>query len=149
MDVRIVVSHGDRRAELESLQDWLGDSGEMRGRVEAREQPAPRGALGPVLDSLLIALAPGSVATALATALVSWIRHRNGGVRIEIELPDGRRVKLEADRVRELTEAQLRGQVTSLVAALTALDEGVAAGTEQVAGATHTGAGAGGAGADD
>ncbi|MET8357239.1 hypothetical protein [Micromonospora sp. NPDC005171] len=119
MDVRIVVSGEDHLAALESLQEWLVDNGELRGRVTGHESPPPPGALGPVLDSLLLALAPGSVATALATTLISWIRHRSGAVRIEIELPDGRRVKLEADRVRELTDAQVRAHVVDLVAVLT------------------------------
>jgi hypothetical protein len=113
-----MVSAEDHLAALESLQEWLVDNGELRGRVTGHESPPP-GALGPVLDSLLLALAPGSVATALATALISWIRHRGGAVRVEIDLPDGRRVKLEADRVRELTDAQLRAHVVDLVAVLT------------------------------
>ncbi|MGC4770505.1 effector-associated constant component EACC1 [Micromonospora sp. DT44] len=113
------MSGEDHLAALESLQEWLVDDGELRGRVTGLESPPPPGALGPVLDSLLLALAPGSVATALATALISWIRHRGGAVRVEVELPDGRRVKLEADRVRELTDAQVRAHLVDLVAALT------------------------------
>ncbi|MGC4870228.1 effector-associated constant component EACC1 [Micromonospora sp. DT53] len=132
MDVRIMVSAEDQLAALESLQEWLVDDGELRGRVTGHESPPPPGALGPVLDSLLLALAPGSVATALATALISWIRHRGGAVRIEIDLPDGRRVKLEADRVRELTDAQVRAHVVDLVAVLTS-DASAPVGTDVVA----------------
>ncbi len=118
MDVRIAVAGGDELTELESLQEWLADSAELRGRVTACELPPPRGALGPVLDAILVALAPGSVATAVATALVSWLRHRAGAVRVEIELPDGRRLTLAADRVRELSDAQLRGQLADLLTTL-------------------------------
>ncbi len=120
VDVRIVTGGGDRLTELESLEEWLADTPELRGRVTPVESPPPPGALGPVLDALLVALAPGSVATALATALVSWIRHRTGAVRVEVELPDGTRVRLEADRVRVLTEQQLRAELDRLLAALPA-----------------------------
>ena len=131
MDVRIAVSGGNELTELESLQEWLADSAELRGRVMACELPPPPGALGPVLDAILVALAPGSVATAGATAVVSWLRHRAGGVRVEIELPDGRRLTLAADRVRELTDAQLRGQLADLLTALApAADAGAASAVE-------------------
>lgn len=118
VDVRIVTTGGDRLTELESLQEWLADSPELRGRVTPVESPPPPGMLGPVLEALLVALAPGSVATALATALVTWIRHRTGAVRVEVERPDGTRVRLEADRVRVLTEPQLRAELDRLLAAL-------------------------------
>ncbi|WBB81857.1 hypothetical protein O7606_11130 [Micromonospora sp. WMMD882] len=118
MDVRVTVDADDRQVESESLHQWLVESAELRGRVVPVESPPPPGALGPTLDAILVAVAPGSVATALATILVTWIRHRGGAVRIEIELPDGRRARLEADKVRTLTDAQLRGELGAVVAAL-------------------------------
>ncbi|MDG4792467.1 hypothetical protein [Micromonospora sp. WMMD1082] len=120
MDVRILVDSEHGAVHLAELHHWLADVPELRGRLTPLEAPPPPGVLGPTLEALLLAIAPGSVATAFATALVSWLRHRSGAVRVELELPDGSRVKLEADRVREMTDAELRGQLAAVLAGLSA-----------------------------
>lgn len=118
MDVRVSAEAADPAGELESLRDWLADMGEFRGRVAAVESPPPPGALGPVLDAVLISLGPGGAAAAFATAVVSWLRQRRGAVKIEIELPDGASVKVEATVVRELGVTELRPLLESVATTL-------------------------------
>lgn len=118
MEVRIAVESDERLAELESLRDWLAGIGELRGRVTEMVVPPPDGALGPLLDALMVTLGPGGAATALGAALIAWLRHRTGSVRIRLDLPDGTRMRLDATRVDRLTHAQLQEQVNTLLRAL-------------------------------
>ncbi|MEV6851209.1 hypothetical protein [Actinoplanes sp. NPDC051411] len=118
MDVRVSAEGENPADELESLRDWLGGTGELRGRVTGVESPPPVGALGPVLDEVLIAMGPGGAAAAFATALVSWLRHRGGSVKIRIELPDGTAVRLDATEVRRFDVAELRSLLKSVARAV-------------------------------
>jgi hypothetical protein len=111
VDVRLTVQGADPASHLRSLQEWLAEPIELRGRVRSLERPPAPGTLGPVLDSLLVALGPGGVAGALATAVIAWIRHRQGEVTVEVTRPDGGSVKVSASNVRGMTPAQLRAQV--------------------------------------
>jgi hypothetical protein len=111
VDVRLTVQGEDPASHLRSLQEWLAEPIELRGRVRPLERPPAPGTLGPVLDSLLVALGPGGVAGALATVVIAWIRHRQGEVTVEVTRPDGGSVKVSAANVRGMTPAQLRAQV--------------------------------------
>src|SRR5215813_8465127 len=72
-----ITALGEGPAELRSLREWLVREEELRGRVTLIE-PAPRpGTLGSVVESLLVMLGPGGTATALASVLITWIRHRS------------------------------------------------------------------------
>jgi hypothetical protein len=68
VDVRVSAEGENPADELESLRDWLAETGELKGRVSGVESPSPVGALGPVLDAVLIAMGPGGAAAAFATA---------------------------------------------------------------------------------
>jgi len=118
VDVRVSAEGENPAGELESLRDWLADTGELRGRVVGIESPPPADALGPVLDGVLIALGPGGAAAAFATALVSWLRHRGGAVKIRVELPDGTSVRLDATNVRGLGVAELRSLLETVARAI-------------------------------
>jgi hypothetical protein len=118
VDVRVAVEDDDALAELESLRDWLADVDDLRGRVVGVEIAPPAGALGPVLDTVLVAVGPGGAAAAFATALVSWMRHRRGAVKIRVEMPDGRSVRLDADHVQGLSVAELRALLDAVVGAV-------------------------------
>jgi hypothetical protein len=118
VDVRVSAEGENPADELESLRDWLADAGELRGRVTGVEPPPPVGALGPVLDSVLIAMGPGGAAAAFATALVSWLRHRGGAVKIRVELSDGTAVRVDATDVRRFDVAELRSLVETVTHAV-------------------------------
>jgi hypothetical protein len=118
VDVRVSAEGENPADELESLRDWLADTGELKGRVAGVESPPPAGALGPVLDGVLIAMGPGGAAAAFATALVSWLRHRGGAVKIRVELSDGTAVRVDATDVRRFDVAELRSLVETVTHAV-------------------------------
>ncbi|MEV5784735.1 MULTISPECIES: effector-associated constant component EACC1 [Streptomyces] len=116
----VLLTAGDDASanELRSLQTWLNDVDEVRGRAELREGPPVPGTLGPVVDGLLVTLGPGGAVTALATALVAWIRHRRSEVTLKVTRGDGASFEVSAKRVQLLSAAELRGFVGELAAQL-------------------------------
>jgi Effector Associated Constant Component 1 len=114
----VTFEAANAQAELESLRDWLTDTVELRGWVSEVPAPPPSEALGPLLDALAVTLGPGGAATAFAAALIAWIRQCRGSVRIRIDLPGGRRVRLDAEHVKGLTGQELRTELDMLVRAL-------------------------------
>ncbi|MBY8861215.1 hypothetical protein K7711_32390 [Nocardia sp. CA2R105] len=61
----------DAADQLRSLCGWMADADGLRGRVTGRERAPEPGTLGPVLESVLVALGPGGVATAIATTVIA------------------------------------------------------------------------------
>lgn len=114
-----MLTHGaDPAGHLRDLHAWLADVDELRGSVGLAEGPPEAGTLGPVLEALTVALAPGGAVTALATATIAWLRSRRGDVRLTFKRADGRSVEISATRVSHLDAAALEQQVAHLVALL-------------------------------
>jgi hypothetical protein len=106
---------GDSGADgLRSLYEWLAGGDELRGRVRLVQAPPAPGTLGSALGSLVIALGPGGVATAAASVLISWIRHRTGNQSVRITRPDGTSLELTVTRVRGLDAAGVRSLVAEV-----------------------------------
>ncbi|EPH45005.1 hypothetical protein ABT390_04095 [Streptomyces aurantiacus] len=118
MDVEVITEGPDASDELRSLQAWLGDVQELRGRVSDRERPPEPGTLGPALDALLVTVGPGGAATALAAAVIAWLRTRRGEVRIKVTLPGRRSLELTAKGVSGLDAESLRRQVADVAGTL-------------------------------
>ena len=116
--IRLTVDEGPGADELRSLQGWLGDVDEVRGRVDLAEGPPAPGSLGPAADGLLVALGPGGAVTALATTLVAWIRQRRSEVTLKVTRSDGASFEVSAKRVQLLDGADLRGLVDQLATQL-------------------------------
>ncbi|MFE2839541.1 hypothetical protein ACFXI6_52985 [Streptomyces mirabilis] len=115
----LLTADGDASAnELRSFQTWLTDVDEIRGRVELVEGPPVPGTLGLVVDGLLVALGPGGAVTALATALVAWIRHRRSEVTLKVTRSDGASFEVSAKRVQLLGGVELRRFVGELATQL-------------------------------
>ncbi|MFE0581048.1 hypothetical protein [Streptomyces sp. NPDC058874] len=114
MHVAVIAEGPDGGAQLRSLRDWLADSQDLRGRVEAVERPPETGTLGPVLDSLSVALGPAGAVSAFATGLIAWLRTRRGDVHIKVTLPDGSSLELAAKRVSGLDTPALQRQVAQI-----------------------------------
>lgn len=108
--------------QLRSLHAWLTDVDELRGRVGCKESPPEKGTLGPLLDALTVALGPGAAATALATAVIAWLRTRRSEIHIKVTLPDHPSLELSARNVADLDAAALRQQVTDVAVLLGAQD---------------------------
>lgn len=122
--MKAVVAAGGSNAvdDLRSLREWLVDADELRGGVDAVESSPPVGTLGPVLDALVVALGPGAAVTALATALVAWLRNQRSDVRVKVTTSGGTSLELDAKRVSNMDTEALRRQVVEIVSVL---DEGV------------------------
>ncbi|MGP3922826.1 effector-associated constant component EACC1 [Streptomyces sp. 8N616] len=104
--------------ELRSLHGWLAAEEELRGRVWLVEQPPRRGTLGSVPETLAVVLAPGGASAVLASAVISWMRHRTGEVVCKVTRPDGAGVEVSAQRVRSTDMAEVRelvGELSRLV----------------------------------
>jgi Effector Associated Constant Component 1 len=118
MDVSIAVSGPDAADELRSLQAWLAEDEELRGRVRlAGGSPRPE-TLGPAAETLAIALGPGGLSASVATGLVAWLRHRTSDVTVVARGRAGREVRVSARRVRTMTPEQLRELAAILAAGL-------------------------------
>jgi hypothetical protein len=106
MDVSVTMTGPDAADELRSLYAWLTGEDELRGHARLVGASPPPGALGTTADALVVALGPGGVSAAVATALVAWLRQRTGDVVIKAR-GRGTEVELSAKRVRGLDSAQL------------------------------------------
>ncbi|MGH3831647.1 MAG: effector-associated constant component EACC1 [Pseudonocardiaceae bacterium] len=107
MDVTVsVVEPEVAVAELRSLLAWLNSEEELRGRVRLLEAASAPGTLGGLPHAVTVALSHGGEVTILASAVISWIRHRTSEVTCTITRPDGTSAELTARRVRgaDLTE---------------------------------------------
>ncbi len=115
--VLLRIASPDAATDLASLRGWLADVPELRGRVDEVHSPPPAGALGPVLDALQVAAVPGGAVTLFATALVTWLQHRDTDVTVRVER-DGRTVELDAKRVRALDVDGVRRVIEAAVHAI-------------------------------
>jgi hypothetical protein len=115
MDVRVSIEDEEDSRRLESLRHWVGDMSELKGRVNEVTAPPPPGTLGPFLESIVVALGSGAAGTAFASALLAWVRQQSGAVKVQLDLPDGRQVHVDATQVKALSAAELREQVASIL----------------------------------
>lgn len=124
MEATVRAEGQDQADQLHSLYDWLADVEELRGRIGYQEKPPEPGTLGPLLDALSVALGPAGAATALATAVVGWLRTCRGTVRIKVTLSEHRSIELTAENVSRLDHGALRQQVADIAALLSSGAEG-------------------------
>src|SRR5579859_5942433 len=91
---------GDHSVDLiRSLRGWLLDDDDLQCRVVFARVVPESNTLGPSMDALVVALAPG-VATALASVLIAWIRRQTGDGTIRITRIDGTSVELDIKNVQ-------------------------------------------------
>jgi hypothetical protein len=133
MDLTITFEddlHGD---ELRQLRAWLVDVAELRGRVHLVQSSPEPDALGADVSALLVALGPGGAMTALAGAVIAWVRHQSSDVTLKVTRSGKHQVSVsvEARRVKRLDAEALQAQVTSLVEAM---GEGTASGRSAIDG---------------
>lgn len=104
MDVTVGIEGGGADG-ARSLRRWLIGEEELRGQVRLVDAAPNPGRLGPALDGLVVALAPGGAASVLAAVAVAWIRAQRADVTVTVERPDGSMIRLEGRRVRGLDAA--------------------------------------------
>ncbi len=87
---------------LRSLLDWLRHEDTLRSRVRTARTPVRPGEMGGVLDVLEVALGSGGAGAALAASVSSWLSQpRRTDVTLTVTAEDGRRIELDARRVRD------------------------------------------------
>ncbi|GLZ01049.1 hypothetical protein [Actinoplanes sp. NBRC 103695] len=89
----------------------------LRGRVRLTTERHDASGLNPSLAALLVDLSPAALG-AFASILLTWLRHRTGSTRLTLRRPDGARLELSAQRVRNLNAAELTTLATQLTEAL-------------------------------
>ncbi len=95
------------------LAAWLADEGELRGCLRRVAAPVPMGVLGADLAQLAVSLTSGGAATALASAVIAWLKRRAGPVTVRVSR-DGSMIELSVSRVREMSAEDLQNQVDQL-----------------------------------
>jgi hypothetical protein len=118
MQLRLTVAGDDAPAVTRSLEEWLADHEQLRGRVRPVVTAPQPGTMGSVADVLMVTVGPGGVATAVASVLISWIRRQRGTVSVSARRPNGAEITLSAEHVRGLTPEEVRSLVTQLEATL-------------------------------
>jgi hypothetical protein len=117
MDVTVsVVGRDARGEEVRSLFTWLAGDEEFRGRVRLVEAAPEPGTLGGWPEAVVVAVGQGGAVTVLASAVITWIRHRTSEVTCTVTRPDGTSVQLTAARVRS-TDLGGVGELVEQVAA--------------------------------
>jgi Effector Associated Constant Component 1 len=100
VDVEILVSGDDERAERSSLWQWMrGD--EQLSHVRSISGPIGDEELGSATELLTVAVGSGGVAMALVRALTAWIETRRSNVKVTVVAGD-QRVELEATNVDDV-----------------------------------------------
>ncbi|MFE9679501.1 hypothetical protein ACFYO5_36260 [Streptomyces sp. NPDC006259] len=107
MQVQVSVDGANDReteAELRSLHSWLQSDRQTRRladpRLGAVNSPV-RGAQGPVIDVLSVALGSAFNAASLALSLVSWRATRPRQPTLTVRRPDGTAVEINAGSLEE------------------------------------------------
>lgn len=103
MDVTLEVEGHRAADELRSLREWLLNEDGLRGRVRLVDGPVVPGTLGSGVEALAVVLAPGGIATAVASVLIAWIRHRTSDVTLKVTRPDGTSYELSVTDVPDFS----------------------------------------------
>ena len=114
----LVLTLDDATAdELRDLHRALAAEQDLRGRVSLRHRPPEPGHLGPVVEAVEVALAPGGALTVVAGAVLVWLRHRRGTVKVKLTKGHNT-VELTAHRIRDLDPAVLSKLTAELATTL-------------------------------
>jgi hypothetical protein len=110
MEVEIVIDGASSGDELRSLQRWLLDEPEFRGRVVLREAAPRQAEMGLDIAALVLAFAGGggaafaaTTARTLGNVIVTWMKARTSPVDVTVRWANGAEVILTADEIRGLS----------------------------------------------
>jgi hypothetical protein len=109
--------------ELRSLRRWMLDVRSLSGPADLQQADPKPGEMGSLTDALVVAAGSGGAITAIAGALVSWLRHRTTDLTIKITRPDGSALEVDGKRVRGVDSEQLNVMIKDLAAQLGAQAE--------------------------
>jgi hypothetical protein len=117
-DLSIAVLGEQPHDETRSLRTWMLEEPALHGRVTLRVAPSASGTLGDAMETLVVALGPGGIATALASVLVTWIRRRTTDITVKITKSDGSTLEVSGRHVGRLDSDGMRGLTTELAKAI-------------------------------
>jgi hypothetical protein len=104
----ISTQGSEQLADLEALSEWLDDEPQLRHLVEPDRAVPSTGELGAVADGLTVAVGTGGAITVLASSLKVFLSQPRGQrVQLKVTRSDGSSVELSADRVRDVSVAEL------------------------------------------
>jgi hypothetical protein len=115
--VRLDGGGNTSHTQENDLSAMLGSHPLLRGRVQPSTERHDASGLNPSLAALLVDLSPAAIG-AFTSILLTWLRHRTGSTRLTLRRPDGARLELSAQRVRNLNAAELTTLATQLTEAL-------------------------------
>jgi hypothetical protein len=98
--------------ELPSLREWLNAEPEFRGRVAQTGAPAAPGEMGVATELVVAVGAAVPMVSVLARTVTTWLVQRRSDVTLTITGPDGKKVSLNAKRVKD-AEALIREALDS------------------------------------
>ncbi|MFI1168573.1 hypothetical protein ACH4UM_34620 [Streptomyces sp. NPDC020801] len=119
MEVTLEVEGHRTADELRSLREWLLNEEGLRGRVRLVDGPVVPGTLGSGVEALAVILAPGGIATAVASVLIAWIRHRTSDVTLKVTRPDGTSYEISATDVPDFGTTAVADLAAQLSASVT------------------------------
>ncbi|MEH0635114.1 hypothetical protein QBA35_17560 [Streptomyces bottropensis] len=97
--------------DLALLRRGLVAEPELRGRVRLLTMAPEEGQMGSGIELLAIAIGSSGAVTALVRSLPALLKARRAAATVELNLPDGRNVKVTADSAddaQNLLDAALR-----------------------------------------
>jgi hypothetical protein len=115
---RVTLSVTGGFDDAAALDAELDSEPDLRRHVRRVAADSPPGSLGGELPQLLVTLASGGLATALASVIVVWLRQRTGSITIRVTRADGSELELAAERVKKMDHETLRAQTDQLRALL-------------------------------
>ncbi|WP_227984198.1 effector-associated constant component EACC1 [Nocardia spumae] len=100
--------------EVPLLMKWLRADPELSDRLVLKAKVRQSGGVADATVQLLsVALGSGGIGVVLARSLSAWLAQRSSDVKLTISDPNGRRVELDAHRVRDAP--QLLDQVARML----------------------------------
>ncbi|WP_063711873.1 effector-associated constant component EACC1 [Nocardia sp. BMG111209] len=99
MPESVSVTTSGNSDDLRALRSRLSADDALRGRVRLTRRMPPVGALGPAIETLTVALGTDGAATALNSALITWIRGQRGDLTLTVARADGVAVEFSAEDV--------------------------------------------------
>ncbi len=118
--MRITVQASDHRdpgRQEGDLAAFLDQQPQLRSRVHLIDDGRQAGGISQSVAMIIVDLGPTLLGT-FASLVIAWLRHRTGNTKVTITRADGTKLDLQAQRVKNLSAAELTALATELGKAL-------------------------------
>ncbi|MGI5289560.1 effector-associated constant component EACC1 [Nonomuraea polychroma] len=103
-------------AQANELARYLNGQHQLRGRAHAISERRQSGGINQSAGAIVAEVGP--YALVVASALITWIRHRTSDTRVTVRRPDGAQLEISAQRVRRLGAKDLNALAQQIAEAL-------------------------------